>query len=329
MGILIIDDSRVIRNFFAHILKKEGYKQIHTAGSAAEAYQILGIGTGDGQKKKQDLDIDLILLDILLEKSDGIEVCKKIKQIPFLEDIPVIMVTARSELDWLEKAFKAGAMDYIIKSASEIEFLARVNSALRLREEMKKRKRKEVQLRELNKKLEEMVSIDGLTGLSNRRFFDKTLKQLWNKCYRLGDYLSLIMIDIDHFKYFNDTYGHLDGDECLRDVASRIENVGHKPTDLIARYGGEEFAVVLPGTDLAGALTVAERIRSGVLDLKIENKKSTVHDYLTVSLGCVAVQPDCQAGEEVVKEFIDQADKLLYEAKEAGRNTIKYRNLED
>lgn len=328
MGILIIDDSKVIRNFFAHMLDKEGYKQIHTASSAAEAYQILDIDEDKRQKNKKNAGIDLILLDILLEESDGIEICKKIKQTPYLEDVPVIMVTARSEMDWLDRAFKAGAMDYILKSASEIEFLARVSSALKLREEMKKRKRKEVQLRELNKKLEKMVSIDGLTGLSNRRFFDKTLRQLWDRCYRLGEDISLIMIDIDNFKLFNDTYGHLAGDECLREVAEKIENVVHKPDDLIARYGGEEFAVVLPGTDLAGALTVAERIRSGVLDLEIENKKSDVSDYLTVSLGCVTTQPLVRAEEEKIKGFIDSADKFLYAAKEAGRNTIKYSKQE-
>lgn len=319
MRILIVDDSRVIRKFFSNMLKKAGYKNIVCAASASEAFEILGLIDG-GKKTKE---IDLILLDILLEEADGIEVCRQIKQEPDLEDIPVIMVTAHSKMGWLEKAFNAGAMDYIIKSASQIEFMARVNSALRLRKEMKKRKKKEKKLEQLNEKLEKMVSVDGLTGLSNRRLFDKTLEQEWNKAFRSGKDLSLIMIDIDNFKDFNDTYGHLEGDECLKEVAKKLEEVVHRPGDLIARYGGEEFAVILPKTDSRGVLTVAERIRGGIEEMEIEHEKSDVSDYVTVSLGCVTASPQQKNGEKI-KEMVATADRALYRAKEGGRNRIEF-----
>ncbi|MFW6278720.1 MAG: diguanylate cyclase [Bacillota bacterium] len=320
MGILIVDDSRVIRKFFANILREKGYNKIFLAGSAPEAYEILGVG----ENKDTSGEIDLILLDILLEECDGIEVCRRIKREPQLKDVPVIMVTARSEMDWLEKAFDAGAMDYIIKSSSQVEFTVRVSSALRLREEMKKRKKKEKQLKKLNKKLEKMVSVDGLTGLSNRRFFDKTVTTEWKKAARKGENLSLIMIDIDFFKDYNDTYGHLAGDECLKRVAAKLSVTVHRPGDLIARYGGEEFAVVLPDTNKEGTLTVAERIREGVENLNIIHEESGISEYVTVSLGCVTAAPEQSISENRVKEFIDAADQALYQAKEMGRNTVKF-----
>lgn len=169
--------------------------------------------------------------------------------------------------------------------------------------------------------LEALSTIDGLTGVANRRYFDGYLEKEWTRSLRSGRPLSLIMCDIDFFKGYNDTYGHLEGDECLRKVAGALNKMIKRPGDLVARFGGEEFVVVLPETDLDGAVQVAELLRSKIEELKIEHKKSRINNYLTISLGVSTVVPDSESSSI---ELISLADTALYQAKKEGRNRISH-----
>jgi diguanylate cyclase (GGDEF)-like protein len=177
---------------------------------------------------------------------------------------------------------------------------------------------------QLNDELMEKVEVaqrdaltDALTAVPNRRFFDQHLDMEWSRSTRIKSVISLIMIDIDHFKHYNDYYGHLQGDECLKQVAQIINNACHRETDFLARYGGEEFAVIISDTEYLGVLNVAQRIVKEVHDAKIPHATSPVSRYVTVSLGCFSKIP--MAGE-ISLDFIRQSDALLYQAKEKGRN---------
>ena len=182
------------------------------------------------------------------------------------------------------------------------------------------------ELAQANQKLENISFIDGLTQIPNRRKFDDFLAQEWKHCKRDQHNLSLIMLDLDFFKQFNDSYGHLAGDDCLKQIAKTIEDCIKRPKDLAARYGGEEFIVVLPETKKEGAKKVASRMKEAIVDLKIEHQDSKVSPYVTVSLGVASIIPSDQISSE---EFVDAVDNALYQAKQAGRNRIEATDLND
>ncbi|MCK8818028.1 diguanylate cyclase [Natroniella sulfidigena] len=309
MKILIVDDVESIRKLLLHILKEEGYKRLFSAQSAEEAFEIL-----------KAEEIDLILMDIMMPDLNGIEVCRIIKNDLGLTDIKVIMVTGKTDTDYLKEAFEAGAMDYIEKPINKVELLARVNSVVELIKKEQELQQTVELLEEANKELERMVSIDGLTQIANRKFFDNTLKKEWGQARRRKSKLALLMLDIDNFKDYNDTYGHQGGDECLKELAKLFERLLFRSGDLVARYGGEEFAIILPETDLKGAKEVANRVREGVEGLQLEHKASKVSDYVTVSVGVAVAEPKSKDGE---KDLIEAADRALYKAKDAGRNKVK------
>lgn len=324
MNILVIDDSYDSRMLIKRILNKAGFEHVYTAGSAEEAFVLLGMNN-PGQEP--GLKADLILMDILMPGMDGIEACGRIKATEHLKDIPLIMITAKTEDDFLEAAFNAGAMDYITKPLSRVVLLARIRSALALKAEMDRRKERENELLEVtrlletaNRKLVEQSTLDGLTGIANRRRFDDFMEVEWKRAQRNDLPLSLIMIDIDVFKAFNDNYGHLAGDECLKKVAKTLQKGLKRPGDLAARYGGEEFAVVLPETNTGGAASLAEELRRRVEKLKIPHAYSPVMDVVTVSLGVATVIPKKDLLPETL---IELADKALYRAKEKGRNRFE------
>ena len=177
------------------------------------------------------------------------------------------------------------------------------------------------QLQQTNKKLQQISLVDGLTGIANRRHFDSTLKKLWNVCKRESKPLALIMADIDFFKHFNDTQGHLAGDECLKKVAGLIKSTVNRPYDCVARFGGEEFAVLLYNTSEDGAEIIAEKIRTGVANLGIENGDRVI----TVSLGVASLIPN---NDNTPEELISAADQALYQAKKDGRNKIKKNSIQ-
>jgi diguanylate cyclase (GGDEF)-like protein len=323
MRILIVDDSKDQHLLLQTILNKAGYENLLFAESAEEAFQLLNMNN----QESHEAGIDLILMDIIMPQINGIEACKKIKANEHLKDIPIIIVTAKTDAETLQQAFGAGAVDYVTKPLNKIGLLARVSSALRLKTEMDNRKAREKELLETTQKLNDanrmlirLSYLDELTGISNRRYFTEFFDKEWKRAIRYRKPLSLIMIDIDFFKSYNDTYGHKKGDDCLEKVAKALTSCLKRPEDFIARYGGEEFTTVLPDTDSSGAGIVAEHMRSCVEGLKIEHKGYVDGEYVTISLGAASMIPNSALPQEILVAF---ADKALYQAKNHGRNQVQ------
>ncbi|MFN3362024.1 MAG: diguanylate cyclase, partial [Pseudanabaenaceae cyanobacterium] len=188
----------------------------------------------------------------------------------------------------------------------------------------KKIEQQAIELRNANEKLQRLAMIDGLTQVSNRRLFDEKLEQEWRRLARSESPLSVILCDVDFFKKYNDTYGHLAGDACLKEVAKAIQLSAKRPADVVARYGGEEFAVILPDTGAAGALRVAENILQQVSSLKIPHRTSGVADHVTVSIGVATTIPNSQMQPS---QLVQKADESLYRAKQSGRNRVVHQSL--
>jgi diguanylate cyclase (GGDEF)-like protein len=246
---------------------------------------------------------DLVLLDVVMPGIDGFEVCARLKRDPETRNIPVVFVTSRSDIADETRGLEAGAIDFIIKPFSGPIVKARVRNHLEL-------------ARQRNL-LSTLSFVDGLTGVANRRKFEEALEREWRRCARQHALLGMIMVDVDFFKLFNDTYGHQAGDAALKSVADCLGEHLNRPGDLVARFGGEEFVCLLPDTDLAGVRTTAERLAKAVINLAIPHEKSSVARRLTISLGGTAVQADAELSPS---DLVSCADALLYRAKQEGRN---------
>jgi diguanylate cyclase (GGDEF)-like protein len=323
MSILIVDDAPINRLPLKAFLIKEGFNDILLAESAHEAFRHLGME----DPNCNHTSVDVILLDIMMPGIDGIGACRQIKAREWLRDIPIIMVTSLNEATDLEKAFQAGSMDYIVKPFNHIELRARLRSALALKHAMDCRKKREQellavtrQLEEANRKLQEQSALDGLTGIPNRSCFDKFIRRVFRFAARNAQPVSLILLDIDHFKIFNDTHGHQHGDDCLKQVAREISQGLRRPMDFVARYGGEEFVVVLADTDSAGALAVAEELRLRIESREIVHEFSPGRQHITISLGVATAFPKRHSSPHAL---IEAADLALYKAKRDGRNRSK------
>ena len=254
---------------------------------------------------------DLILLDIMMPGMSGYEVCEKLKNTKQTQNIPIIFITAMDDEKDETKGLQLGAVDYITKPFSLPIVKARVNTHLEL-----KRKRD---------MLENLSTVDALTGIANRRRFDEHYNAEWKRSVRDSTQLSVIMIDIDYFKLYNDNYGHSEGDTCLKKVSHCLSEIINRPADLLARYGGEEFISILPKTDIMGALKIAEEMRSKIEALKVVHEHSLVNKYITISLGVSSVLPmETMEAQLLVKD----ADKYLYKAKEEGRNRSCYHDMD-
>jgi len=250
---------------------------------------------------------DLILLDVIMPGLNGYEVCRRLKQDERTREIPVIFVTAQSEATEEEDGLAAGAVDFIAKSASANVMRARVATLITLKRQ--------------SDLLRRMARVDALTGLANRRHFDETLSSEWRRCTRSGTPISLVLIDLDHFKLFNDHYGHQAGDSCLQQVSACLKAAFARSHDLVARYGGEEFVCVMPETFLEGAEAKAQALEKAVRALQIPHDKSTVAGRIvTISLGVAVAMPN--VGEECAA-LIHCADRSLYMAKDAGRGQVR------
>jgi diguanylate cyclase (GGDEF)-like protein len=246
----------------------------------------------------------LILLDLVMEPIDGYQVIRELKQNLETADIPIIVVTGSHESDDETQCLRLGAVDYITKPYNPEIVKARVHTHV----EMKRQK-------ELLKTLSYQ---DGLTGIANRRYFDDMLIREHRRCKRSVQPLSSLMIDIDFFKKYNDIYGHLTGDDCLKLVAKTMQAQLNRASDLLARYGGEEFVAILPETDMAGARTIAEKLRRSVIEQQIPHT-SGINGVVTISIGVVSGLP--RSGVDA-RKFLLLADQCLYHAKVLGRNRI-------
>ncbi len=297
--ILIVDDAPENIKVLREALKEEYRISFATSGEDA-----LKVATADKS-------IDLILLDVMMPGLDGYEVCRQLKLQSDTRNIPVIFITARSSEADETRGFNVGAVDYITKPFSRAIVRARVRTHLELKRS-----------RDI---LENLSRIDGLTGISNRRRFDEYLRSAWKQAIRDDVPLSLLMIDIDCFKQYNDTYKHLAGDDCLKRVADALTRSVQRPLDFVARYGGEEFAVVLPDTDVEGSGHVAESMRRAVESLRIPHSRSVAGDIVTVSLGAATIRPRKHESEQIV---IEGSDEALYGAKSSGRNRVYGIDLE-
>lgn len=303
--ILIVDDSHSHREILFQILTGIGF-QVRVAVNGEHA--ILEVTKNPP---------NLILLDILLPGIDGFDTCIKLKANPATREIPIIFITSFADTESKVKGLSLGGVDYITKPFHAAELLARVNVHLKLRCLTQKVAEQATALQQANQKLQRLADLDGLTQVANRRRFDEYLAREWQRLKRERAPLSLIFCDVDYFKLYNDYYGHLAGDNCLRQVAVAIERVLKRPADLLARYGGEEFAIILPNTELAGALELAEMMRLEVQKLRIAHVRSRSSQYVTLSVGVSSQIPDRTNSPQ---SLVAAADRALYEAKRKGRN---------
>jgi diguanylate cyclase (GGDEF)-like protein len=324
--IIIVDDMPSVGLLFQRYLKSAGFQDIVRLQSAEELFEALELDDEDATCA----DVDIILTDLIMPGINGLEACRRIKADHKYQDIPILVVSAAEEVGRVKEALEAGALDYIRKPVERVELVARVSAALKLKHEMTLRRQREQELEEANRSLQEanamlkmMAIIDSLTGIPNRRYLDESLATEWNRCRREQSRISLAMVDIDHFKLYNDHYGHKQGDECLKIVGQTLKKCVKRPADFVARYGGEEFAVVLPNTDLEGGFLVAEDTRREIQLLELPHETSPTSSVVTISVGICSLNP---MHHEHYNELIVMADQALYEAKNTGRNQVAKAN---
>ena len=295
--LLIVDDDPANVQALARQMHREYRVLVANSGTKA-----LAIASGEVMP-------DLILLDVQMPDIDGFEVCRRLKDDPRTSSIPVIFVTARDSAGDEEAGFALGAVDYVSKPFHPGLVRARVRTHMRL-------KRK-------TDLLEQLAMLDGLTDIPNRRYFEDQLEREYRRAGRDRLALSLVMMDIDNFKGYNDNYGHGAGDQCLSSVARVLTGVAERPRDIVARYGGEEFVALLPSTDETGATEVAEQLRSAVEALQIPHDHSDAGSVVTLSLGVAAMNiTDHPEQRETSGQLLKRADDALYRAKKSGKNTV-------
>ena len=292
--ILVVDDVPTNVQILAEALS--AVYRIKVAGNGHDALEIA----------QREPHPDLILLDVMMPDMDGFEVCRRLKADLRTQKIPVIFATAMSSMSDEERGLNLGAVDYITKPFVIPIAKARIRNHIRLKQQADR--------------LEALSLLDALTDIPNRRRYDESLASEWARAKRDRTPLSLIMIDIDHFKKYNDYYGHGAGDVCLQRVATELAEGVVRPGDVVARYGGEEFVVILPDTDKDSAGQIAERLRERIEKLNLAHAYSETKSVITISAG-VATQTEL--GECLSSIMLhDSADKALYMAKAGGRNRV-------
>jgi len=287
--LLIVDDEVTNVRVLAEILQ-----DLYQLRFATDGEKALQIATSQ--------DIDLVLLDVVMPRMDGYEVCRRLKVDEATRRIPVIFVTSMGEVEDETQGFALGGVDYITKPVSPPIVRARVTTHLALKEQADL--------------LERLSMIDALTKLPNRRRFEEVYQRELAAAARTRTWFSLMMLDVDFFKQYNDSFGHTRGDECLKQIAMALALTFSRPTDLVARYGGEEFGVVLRSTDFEGCCTLVARVHENVHDLELPHPESRVADHVTCSVGAVSLVPDPTL---TPADLLKRADALLYRAKEEGR----------
>ena len=295
-SLLLVDDDAASVQVLARMLR--GLGELRFALSGADALRLA-----------HESPPDLVLIDAEMPGLSGLEVCAALHADPVLADVPVIIITAHTEVAAEVAGFAAGAADFIRKPPVAEVVVARVRTQLRLKA--------------LGDALRASALTDGMTGLANRRRFDQDLRIECERARRGGDSLALLLVDVDHFKRYNDHYGHVSGDACLREVGMAIRGAIRRPADLASRYGGEEFAVLLPQTDAAGALAMAQRIVDAIASMALPHAAAP-QGTVSVSVGWAAARPGEDPGVTAGcgEALVEAADRRLYAAKAAGRGRV-------
>lgn len=307
MKILIVEDTRSSLLIITQYVQRYGATAVQ-ADNGKRAIEVF-------QAERPDM----VLLDVILPDIDGFTVAQRIRG---LEEngnwTPIIFLSSLGKDEDIEKGIAAGGDDYLTKPISEVVLGAKIRAMQRI---IQMRTSLVVLARKLdvaNQELMRLSARDGLTGIPNRRLFDEYIAREWRRARRGSTSMALLMCDVDHFKRYNDTYGHQAGDDCLRQVANAIQRCMERAADVVARYGGEEFAVVLPETQIGGALFMAEKIRHAIHALHIPHSASPF-GHITLSIGIAAMAP---GDSDEFEQLIEAADQALYHAKDDGRDRV-------
>jgi two-component system chemotaxis family response regulator WspR len=311
--VLLVDDQAIVAEAIRRMLAEQPDVQFHHCSDVTLALPMA-----------RKVGPTVILQDLVMPDADGFTLVRFFRNDPQTANIPIIVLSSKEDPRDKSRAFELGATDYVVKVPDKVELVARIRAhsrtfiaqaerddAYRALELIK------AELEANNAALQRLAILDPLTGLANRRCLDQVLDTEWRRCQRERVPLSLALLDIDEFKKFNDSQGHQAGDECLKRVAQALRDGARRPADLAARYGGEEFAVVLPNTHAAGALQVAETLRSMIEDARIAHATSSIAPHVTASVGVASCTPEATLSLEAL---LAGADAALYKAKSAGKN---------
>ncbi|MBM3845708.1 MAG: diguanylate cyclase [Verrucomicrobia bacterium] len=304
--VLMVDDQKIVGEAMRRMLQAEKDIEFHYCSDTASAIS-----------RAESIKPTIILQDLVMPGVDGMSMIPQYRAHHATRDIPIIVLSSKEDPAVKRDAFSNGANDYLVKLPDPIELIARVRAHSRAFRSQQQLRLLQQKLEASNAVLRQLSSQDGLTGIANRQHFDEQLDREWRRCQRNGKQVSLVMIDVDGFKLYNDHYGHQAGDDCLRTVAQALKKTIMRPGDILARYGGEEFVVILPETDLPGAAAVAERLRDAVERLELHHEKSPCSDHVTISLGVACCSPTARM-ESIT--LVRHADRALYRAKKSGRN---------
>jgi len=324
--ILIVDDDRAMRLLLKLAMEVEGYTVIE----AQDGEQCL-VEFAYHQPQ-------MVLLDAVMPGMDGFTCCQQLRQrstglaglagseIAEIAEVPVLMITVLDDSDSVDRAFEAGATDYVTKPIHWAVLCQRVRrllnaywATMQLQAQIERERALTLQLEAANSELKRLATIDGLTGIANRRHFDEALEREWRRAIRDRRPFSLLLCDVDCFKAYNDTCGHVMGDHCLEKVALILAHSVKRPGDLVARYGGEEFVVIMPDTPMLGARQIADRIQTKLAEAAIPHPHSFVSSTVTLSIGLLSIVPE---REWSTTEALKRVDQMLYRAKTGGRNQI-------
>ncbi len=312
--VLLVDDQRLVVEAVRRMLARHHDIEFHfvTDPHAAHAAALR-------------LRPTVILQDLVMQGTDGFQLIEAYRADEALRDVPVVVLSTRDEANLKAHAFAIGAHDYLVKLPDELELAARIRrhsagyiSGLQRDTAYRSLRASQEDLARANEELRRLAALDALTGIANRRRFDEALQAEWNRGRRRQSPLALLLCDVDHFKLYNDHLGHPAGDLCLKKMAAVLTGQLKRPADLAARYGGEEFVLLLPDTDLAGALRVGEACRARLEHMALPHPGAP-GGFVTMSIGVACVVPgeDDSAGD-----LVGRADGALYDAKRGGRNRV-------